>query len=405
MHRIDHPTNALTLPAPSAAGTPGFFQPGNSSLGLSGTIITTDWANTVQEEISNVVTAGGIVLNKADNSQMLAALDNRYAGVAGGIGGFRNAIINGGFDIWQRAISFTNPANAEHVADRWRVIWNGSGATRVISRVGAGTTATALTGRSTILRWSQTAAGTGGTVNSLTQRIEGAGTLSGRTVTVSWVQQSTSTISMASVQLQQVFGSGGSPSAATVIDVATNNPVTSTQVRRSFTVTLPNVAGKVFGTNNDDYLMLRFNLPLNTTFSLDITQVQVEAGLTASAFEMRGAVTEFVLCARYFETSITGINTNPVYSVADGSGEAHVHPTSNFAMRTAFRVQKRAVPTVIVYDSLSAPNRFSCRTTSAWFDGGVVTLGPISAVGGFYWGHSLAGTIETQFWWRADAEI
>ena len=45
--------------------------------------------------------------------------------------GFKNYIINGGFDIWQRGTVFSSPANETLVADRWKIGWAGGTVTQV----------------------------------------------------------------------------------------------------------------------------------------------------------------------------------------------------------------------------------------------------------------------------------
>lgn len=64
MHRIDGP----------GATSGGGFREGDPTTGESSTWVTADWANAVQEELANVIEAAGLTLNKADNTQLLAAM-------------------------------------------------------------------------------------------------------------------------------------------------------------------------------------------------------------------------------------------------------------------------------------------------------------------------------------------
>lgn len=64
MHRIDHDT----------ATNDNKFTGGNPSTAAPATIVTSDWLNAAQEEIANAIEGVGITLNKADNTQLLAAL-------------------------------------------------------------------------------------------------------------------------------------------------------------------------------------------------------------------------------------------------------------------------------------------------------------------------------------------
>lgn len=73
MHRIDSANNAAVLPAPIAGvNPPGFF---NNNPGAGpGTVVSGDWANAVQEELTGVVEGLGLALDKNDNGQLLKAI-------------------------------------------------------------------------------------------------------------------------------------------------------------------------------------------------------------------------------------------------------------------------------------------------------------------------------------------
>ena len=100
----------------------------------------------------------------------------------------KNKIINGDFGIWQRGTSFSNPANATYVADRWFVELDGSSFTRTISQqtFTPGTAPVAGYEGQYFLRWNTSVAGTSNTIQALSQRIEDIRTLSGQTVTLSF---------------------------------------------------------------------------------------------------------------------------------------------------------------------------------------------------------------------------
>lgn len=74
MHRIDDPSAVSALPTPLQQGTPGYFTDGSPTIGEDATIVRADWANAVQEEISNVIESSGLVLSKTDRTQLLQAL-------------------------------------------------------------------------------------------------------------------------------------------------------------------------------------------------------------------------------------------------------------------------------------------------------------------------------------------
>lgn len=84
MFRIDHPSAAVDLPPPDAAGTPGYFTEGDPAGSTPATTVTADWANAVQEEISHVIEGAGIALDKTNNGQLLLAINALISGVGTG---------------------------------------------------------------------------------------------------------------------------------------------------------------------------------------------------------------------------------------------------------------------------------------------------------------------------------
>ena len=247
----------------------------------------------------------------------------------GPLAGFRNAIINGNFDIWQRGTSFSNPAVGAYTADRWLLSADGTGVTRTISRQTFTLGQTAVPGEPTyFFRHNQSVAGTGATANNIQHRIEGVRTFAGQQVTVSFWAKGAASLTLTAVELIQSFGSGGSPSGLVGTTAATSVSVTTAWQKFSYTVTVPSISGKTLGTSGSDALWLIIGAPLNTTFTLDIAQVQIEAGPVATPFERRPIGTELALCQRYYWTGVVVVET--------------VTTITGFN----FPVQMRAVPTI-----------------------------------------------------------
>ena len=88
-------------------------------------------------------------------------------------------------------------------------------------------------------------------------------------------------------------------------------------------VTLASIAGMTLGTNGDDGLIVNFWLNAGSTYNartntigllsatVDIAQIQVEEGATATGFEMRHANEQIALCQRYYNTLKAYVNTTP----------------------------------------------------------------------------------------------
>jgi len=233
---------------------------------------------------------------------------------AGPLAGFRNAIINGNFDHWQRGTSFT--ANA-YGADRWVNARTGTAATQSQQAFALGQTDVPNEPEYFARTVVSSVAGASN-FSILAQRIEGVRTFAGQTVTLSFWAKADAAKNIA-VEFEQFFGSGGSPSTGvTGIGVTTLSLTTSWQ---KFTVTaaLPSISGKTIGTDGNNYLAMvvwfdagsDYNARTDTlgqqSGTFDIAQVQLEAGSVATPFERRPVGTELALCQRYYERLPVGL--------------------------------------------------------------------------------------------------
>jgi hypothetical protein len=247
--------------------------------------------------------------------------------------GFRNKIINGGFDIWQRGTSFS--AHNSFTADRWLLQIDGSGATRAVGQQSF-TVGNTITGQEPkfYLRYNQSVAGTGATFNILDQRIEDVRTFAGQQVTVSFWAKADATRTINS-SIQQVFDG-----SAEVAGLQSGTITLSTSwTRYSYTGILASIAGKTVGANS--YAALRFNLPLNSTFVIDIWGVQVEQNYQPTPFEQRPIGVELALCQRYY---VQDAYTDRFTFFVGGDGYMNSNSYS-------FPVQMRIAPTITLRDN------------------------------------------------------
>jgi hypothetical protein len=212
---------------------------------------------------------------------------------------FRNKLINGDFRVWQRGTSFS-AISPQYIADRWLVQHAAAALTCAYTRQ----TTSSFGISAYYLRIARTA-GTSVTVHQLSQRIEGARTFAGKKVTVSITAQDATAATVLNVGLRQVFGTGGSPTAAVNL---TNQNITlsGTVTTYALTFDVPSVASATFGSNGDDYLELVINLPLAANFQVDLLKAQVEEGTVATTFEDRPIGLELSLCKRYFYNFLNG---------------------------------------------------------------------------------------------------
>ena len=294
--------------------------------------------------------------------------------------GFKNAIINGNFDFWQRGTSFTpiSAATRNYTADRWNCYFDGSGATRTISQQAFTNGQTEVPGNPTYFaRVAQSVAGTGGTYNQFNQCIEDVRTFAGQQITVSFYAKAAESTDVG-VVFSQSFGTGGSPNSFVSNSAGVAN-VTTSWARYSFTVTLASISGKTIGTNNDSQVELVFALPSNSTFTLDFAQVQVEAGPVATAFERRPIGTELALCQRYFCKSYE-INTAPGTPEIDRGNPNSLSSTTLdiLTCNISFPVTMRSFPSVTIY----RPSTGAVNTVETTFQSDPRTVDGVEAGSG-----------------------
>jgi hypothetical protein len=208
-----------------------------------------------------------------------------------------NAIINGGFDIWQRGSSFTGvPTAYFFTADRWEALaWTGSTSSVSRQTFTPGSAPVAGYEGQFFLSYSTTDTVVG---NTLLQKIEDVRTLAGQNFTVSfWAKVASGTPAVA-VQLVQNFGTGGSGEVGTSLTEVPQDLSTSWQ-RFTASGTLPSVSGKTIGANS--HLRLAIGVPSGNN-TLDIWGVQLEAGSVATPFKRNANSLqgELAACQRYY---------------------------------------------------------------------------------------------------------
>ena len=251
-----------------------------------------------------------------------------------------------------------------------------------------------------------TAAGTGNTFRQVYQPIKGVRTFAGQQVTLSCYMNADGprTVTM---QLAQIFGTGGSPSAS--IFNNNNVNVTTTPQRFTFSVTLGSLAGKTLGSNNDDTLRVAFALPVATIMSISIWDVQLELGPVATEYDRKSFDREFSDCLPYYEKSFSyavapaqnaGTTGAVTFSSAVGASAAMIGPKVGFAAR------KRAAPTLTLYNPSAANGQ--ARNSTLGTDCSSTATTRLSDSG---FGISLttpAATVaghQIDFHWAAEAEL
>jgi len=265
----------------------------------------------------------------------------------GQIAGFRNKIVNGNFDIWQRGTSgFGSGFNA----DLWRVDTNTDDII-VISQQPFDLGQTDVPGEPQYFMRATLTSGTSGFLNDFRQRIEGVRTFAGQTVTLSYYTRASVGATTQNRRVAQQFGTGGSPSTAAT-QALPDVVLTTLWTKVTNTFTFPSLTGKTIGTNDDDFINIVLGLPVNTTIDVDIACVQLELGSIATPFEKRDPTVELTMCQRhYYETA--------------KSGSAWAVAATDIVASIIFPTTMRRIPDVSLIDTTPTFNDYNVSLTSS----------------------------------------
>ena len=202
----------------------------------------------------------------------------------------RNLIINGSAIVAQRGTSFNSNNSIDYTVDRWGTFANGQ-ITTTQETFTAGQTA--VPNEPThYIRWNVTSYSSG---DNFFQKIEDVRTLAGQFATLSFYAKSDTDITTRPRFIQD-FGSGGSSDVVTTTDTAS---ITTSWQKFVITTAIPSISGKTIGTSS--YLEIEL-LRVTDTFTgqIDLAQVQLEVGETATPFEHRSFGDELARCRRFF---------------------------------------------------------------------------------------------------------
>ncbi|HEL3784286.1 TPA: hypothetical protein UM046_002051 [Stenotrophomonas maltophilia] len=330
-------------------------------------------------------------------------LDGRMAG--------RNWLINGDFRLWQRGAVFPASAGTRYIADRWQANATGTkvAATREDVPPGGGQGGRLLAGSRHLLRLDVQSVAGAGNMALVQQRIEDVRSLAGRTVTISFKARSSVDDFRIGVELQQSYGTGGS----TARDSIGASVVLDTLWRwHQVTVEVPGLAGRTLGP--DSYLQLSFWLDAGADFggrafaagqksgTVQLAEVQIEEGDTATDFDRRPEALELLLCQRYYET----VDVNRILGItytANGDTRACI----------PFKVRKRVAPRVTSPSAALNLVGFGSEGSLINFNGGdpgwqsTVDAAVLSTMSNNMqqWGAVVVWSTTSQVLVQADAEL
>jgi hypothetical protein len=260
----------------------------------------------------------------------------------------RNLLHNALFNVAQRG---NGPwTTSTYTADRWHLVFASDTNSVTLAsltdtdRAGIGDETASLALQNVF-----TGNAAAGALTVFYQPIENVLRLSGRTVTVSfWARRVAGTAPALGVSIDQVFGTGGSPSAGTANN-GMSVAITATWARYSLTFAIASAAGKVLGTNGDHSTQLNFWYSSGATNNpragnigvqsgtIQLWGIQLEVGSVATPLEKPDPQQDLAKCQRFYQVgtmSLSGYN-------AAGAGVAVTMP-----LPVAMRAAPTITPTV-----------------------------------------------------------
>lgn len=268
----------------------------------------------------------------------------------GPLGGYRNKIINGDFEVAKRSTSVVAGTGFKYVTDRWARVTTGS--TLAYARQEFATGITMPPGNPRYYgRFTVASVASATNFAIAYHAMEDVRTLSGKTVTVTFYAKADASKNIG-FELYQWFGLGGSPSSAVTGIGAQQCALTTSWQRFDILVNVPSISGKTRGTDNNDHLELVFWFDAGSTFAsrassigqqsgtFDIAHVSIvegDARQEIDPFCQRHISQEEDLCARYFQ-AFSGLQILG-YNSAGGP----------IAATTTFSPQMRSGPSTPVF--------------------------------------------------------
>lgn len=262
--------------------------------------------------------------------------------------GFRNKIINGNFDIWQRATTHTHigGGGGYFTADRWLHSGTYTDATVTMSREEFPLGQTDVPGEPQyFMRVNRTATGAGN--NGISNRIEDVRTLAGKKQTLTFYARSPQSASIILIYHQDPGTSGGVPGTKQDIIIGTPSvALTPNWQRFDFVVDAPSLAGMVLGTDGNSRIGPSFQLPSESgNASFDLARVSIVEGDASGEpdpFEPRQIAQELALCQRYYWKG-QAIGAGALFKVSGTTGLSAME-----AALCKMPVRMRVVPTVSI---------------------------------------------------------
>lgn len=270
------------------------------------------------------------------------------------LGSYRNKIVNGNFQHWQRGTSSSAVGYA--TADRWRC--NNVGTTRTASQQTFAPGQTVVPGNpGNFFRHVVSSVAGSGNYCLVEQVIESVFNLQGGLATYTFWAKADAARNIA-VEVTQYFGTGGSPSATVTSIGVTTCALTTSWQKFSIVVTIPSITGKTVGTNGDSGIVLTFWMDAGSTYNsrtnslgqqsgtfdfAHVSMVEGDATAERDPFENRSHSQEEALCKRYFQIVMVG-------------WRSYATQAANWGYNVTFPYSMRTAPTITLSGTIATSN-------------------------------------------------
>jgi hypothetical protein len=331
--------------------------------------------------VGSTITAPNGTVFKWDGDKWIGASSTQaVASPYGNVG--RNLIHNGLFNVAQRG---AGPfAAGGYTLDRWTA-GLGAGDTQSISQAQLSDGERAVIGDEAArfaLQCVFTGAAGASNYVYMQHKIEDIRRLAGKAVTLSFYANAGTANIKLGINLGQIFGTGGAPSAtiSTAPQVVTLSSSAGTWTRSTLTFAMPSSSGKTFGTNNDSFTALNIWYSAGSGMvgsagaigvqsgTINIWGVQLEIGNVATPLEKPDPQVDLANCCRFYQVGVGRIAT---HVPAGGSGIGH---------SMLLPVRMRASPTMT--SNFTTQTNCSSSTVGAITDATVHAITIATAAGG-----------------------
>lgn len=304
-------------------------------------------------DIASLLTTSSVLATDAEVASLgyltNSSASSIYQTLTGNNNSYRNKLINGDFNIWQRGTSFTQTtlgtgSAASYSADRWQT--HRAGDPIQVTRQTSG-----LTGFQYCARIQRTASNSKATGVILSQVIETANSipLAGQTFTLSFYARSGANFSSASNALiaNIITGTGTDQSGYDSVIPGTGGftGTVRTALNQTFNITTSWVrytATATFNADTNEIAVRFYYIPSGTAGADDwfeITGIQLELGSTATPYETISISDELAQCERYLQ--VWKDDNKALYS-------GHYWSATESLGTLNFRVSMRIAPTLTV---------------------------------------------------------